>query len=170
MEGVIAALAKLGFDYKLALFTIVNFAILFFLLKKFFFAKIDETLEERQMKIKEGLDNYSKAQEELEKAKIKSEEIIQGAKIEAGKIVEASYKDAQEMSENLKNQTQKEVSTMFEKAKKNISILEENMRKDIRIETVGLITSVLEKIFENNVPDEFNKDLIQKTINNIKKV
>jgi F-type H+-transporting ATPase subunit b len=169
MEGVIAALAKLGFDYKLALFTIVNFAILFFLLKKFFFAKIDETLEERQMKIKEGLDNYSKAQEELEKAKVKSDQVIQEAKVEAGKIIEASYKEAQEMSEKLKDQTQKDISTMLDKAKSNISLLEDNMRKDIRIETVGLITSVLEKIFENNIPSEFNKDLIQKTINNIKK-
>ncbi|MBU4369492.1 ATP synthase F0 subunit B, partial [Patescibacteria group bacterium] len=53
-------LGNLGFDWRMALANLVNFLIIFFVLKKYAFKPIKEKLEEREKKIKTGLEDAEK--------------------------------------------------------------------------------------------------------------
>ncbi len=170
MEAIIEILTdKFGFDLRMGLFSILNFFLVYLLLKKAVFDKLGKTMSDRQNLIDQGLSNYDKAQEELEKAKQEASKVIESAKEEAGKVIEASYKEAQVLADKIKGKTQEEVNLMLEKAQSNISQLEENMRVKLKVDTIDLIVKTLEKIFDNNVPDTVNKELIKKSINDLNK-
>lgn len=50
MELVASVLGKLGFDWRVALANLVNFLIIYFLLKKVIFDKLADAISERQKK------------------------------------------------------------------------------------------------------------------------
>ena len=52
MEYLLETLGKVGFDWRMALFSFINFILVFWLLKKLFFKKILNIIEERQESIK----------------------------------------------------------------------------------------------------------------------
>ena len=56
---------NLGIDWKIFLAQLVNFGIVFFVLKKFAFSPIQKLLKERQSKIEKGLDDAARSASEL---------------------------------------------------------------------------------------------------------
>ena len=80
-------LAKIGFDWQVALANLVNFLIIFFLLKKFLFGPIAKTLAERKKAISEGLQNAALATDALSEAKKEGDKIIAEAKAQANTII-----------------------------------------------------------------------------------
>ena len=72
-------LGKIGFDWQVALANLINFFIVFLLLKKFFFKKIKETIRERRNKIEKGLEDAEKAAESLKSAEIEKDSIVKEA-------------------------------------------------------------------------------------------
>ena len=71
----------------LAIWAIVVFLVLFFLLRKFAWGPLLRFLEAREERIKKSLDDAQKAQEELERLNRESAEIIKKAHAEAEEIV-----------------------------------------------------------------------------------
>jgi len=51
LGSVLNNLGKMGFDWHMALFNLVNFLILYFILKKYLFGSISATIAERQKKV-----------------------------------------------------------------------------------------------------------------------
>ena len=60
---------NLGIDWKIFLAQLVNFGIVFFVLKKFAFSPIQKLLKERQSKIEKGLNDATRSASELSMAK-----------------------------------------------------------------------------------------------------
>jgi F-type H+-transporting ATPase subunit b len=115
MELISNALSKLGFDWQIALANLVNFVIVYFLLKKVVFDKIHQAIKERQKKIAEGLS----ASDESEKLKQEAEEY----KLQIQKEMLA-------YSSDMKNSVALEKEKMLVEAKKDIERIIEINRKD----------------------------------------
>ena len=56
MVNIYEILGKIGFDWQVALASLVNFLIILFVLKKFAFKPIKKLIQERQNKINEGIE------------------------------------------------------------------------------------------------------------------
>jgi F-type H+-transporting ATPase subunit b len=95
----------LGINWKILVGQIVNFAILFFLLKKFVFGKFLDVLKRRQQKIAEGLQKTEEAEKNL--AKIRTLE---------GEIKEAGERRAREVLADARIQGQKQTGEMIARA------------------------------------------------------
>ena len=97
-------LGKIGFDWHVALANLVNFLIIFFVLKKFAFTPIQKMLRERREKIEKGISDAQKAEKNLSRANIEKEEIIKEAQDNANRILSTSQADGKNLIKDAKTQ------------------------------------------------------------------
>src|SRR3989344_294671 len=97
MANIYEILQKIGFDWQVALANLFNFLIILFLLKQFAFKPIKKVIDERQIKINEGLENAKKAKTELMMANQNKEKIISDANVAAMAVLSEGAKTKREI-------------------------------------------------------------------------
>lgn len=165
-----AVLGKIGFDPSTFIVTIINFLIVFFVLRKFVFTKLMDTIENRQAIIQKGLEDAEKAGHELSMAEQKANEIIEESKVEANKIVAESKDEAVKVSELERSSTEKELQRIREEADKRIEEDRSKMIDEIKKDAADLAILATEKIIENKLDSEEDKKLINSYLDNLGEV
>jgi F-type H+-transporting ATPase subunit b len=168
MDYILETLGKVGFDWRMGLFSLINFVLVFWILKKLFFKKIVDTINERQSTIQEGLDNFEKSKTELGMATLRSEEIIHTAKADANAILEKAHEQAKVQGEQMKTKAREEVESIVVQAKKNIEAQKQEMKEELHRETVSLVISVAEKILGEKMDDKKNDSYITDILKTLK--
>lgn len=159
---VLEILGRIGFDWQVALANLVNFLIIFYLLKRFAFPKISETLAERKRVIKEGLDNALQAETELQKAEAvykekktegeqEAHDIIRHARGEEKQIII----DAREKAVEAETRVQEELRAKFEQE-------QELQRQAFKKDAVELVMKSTEKLLQKEMNSTENERYIQK--------
>jgi len=124
---------------------IVNFLIILFILKKFLYKPVLNTLQKRQSTIKNGLKQAEEAREKLEKVVIEEKEILKQAQLQSRKIIEDAKEEALDVSrkinENAKTQTEK----LLNDAREQIARETIGAEKKIALSTSKLAVAFLEK-------------------------
>lgn len=80
-------LSKIGFDLPVFLFNVINFMLVAYVLKRFFFKKIVDTLQQRKQLIEAGLRDAEAAQDALANAEQARQETLLQAKTAGEKII-----------------------------------------------------------------------------------
>ena len=168
MDFILENLGKIGFEWKMALFNLINFLILFFILKKFFFKPIVKNVRDREQQIQDSVDNIQKARTELQMAERKAQDLIDESKVQANKIVEKSHELAKATGEQLKEKAKKEIELLIAQAKKNIDIDKREMKEELRKETVVLVMQAVEKILGEKLDEKKDTALIAGLLKNLK--
>jgi F-type H+-transporting ATPase subunit b len=153
---------KIGFDWRLALTSLINFLIIFFLLVKFALPAIKKTIDERTAKIKEGLRLREEADKIVTQAKSEGLEITKGANKKAEEI----FSKAEISSKELVSAAHEKASTIVQEAEKQkeeskakgLLEAENILQKDI----AKILTKISANAFSGKVSAEANKDFIQK--------
>ena len=144
-------LGKLGFDWKVALANLVNFLIIYFLLRKVVFRKIGDAIRERREKIQAGLNDAEKAKTELMMAGHEKERILTDGHMEVkGMLVEAEALKS-EIIEAAKVDAELASRAIKENAMKDIEALAEQHAAQVKARSVELIMTGLEKILKEDV-------------------
>src|SRR3989344_5048607 len=157
-------LKAFGVDYKIFIAQLMNFAILFFVLYRFGYKPIFKFLENRKNKIQEGVEMAEEAKIKLEKAQEEKRAIIIEAKKEATKIMAKADELAQKKNEEVIEKIKKEVALIAAKEKDAIKTEREQILKEVKNEAADLIAFALEKILEEKVGTEKDKELIKKAM------
>lgn len=162
-------LAKVGFDWHMAVLNLVNFLVIFWILKKFLFAPISKKMAEREQIIRDGIDNATKAGTDLRMAEVKAQELIDTAKAESNKIIEASHEEARALGERMKVKAKEEIELLIAQAKRNIEIDQKEMRDALRKETVELVILSVEKILGERMDKKGDEKFIQDILGSIER-
>lgn len=162
MSGLIAILGKIGFDWQVALANLVNFLIIFFILKKFAFKPIGTIISDRQKKIQDGLDNARKAETELMMASVKKEEILKEAKEEAQLFISETIKTRNQILEKARIKAQADADKIITEAEKTKEKESQKMRKEIREQSIALVLSSTEKLLKEKMSAKTNEQYIKK--------
>lgn len=165
MEAVLAKLGKIGFNWKMALFNLVNFLVLYFILKRYFFDAILNNIEERKERVNKGMEDAQKAETELKMAKQKAQEIVDEAKVEANQIVSDAKEDGESVKEDMKEEAKEEIESLISQAKRNIRRDREEMKENLRRETISLAMAAAEKVIEKEMDQEADEKLIREMLN-----
>jgi len=168
MDYLLDILGKIGFDWRMGLFNLLNFLFVFWLLKKFAFGPIMKIVNERQEKDKETVENYTKAKTDLQMAERRAQELIDESKVEANKIVEKSHDDAKALGEQMKDKAKKEIEMLIVQAKRNIDIDKKEMKETLRKETVELVVLAVEKIMTVRLDDKKDNQMIKEILSSLK--
>lgn len=164
MEEIGIVLAKIGFDWQVAFANLVNFLIIFFILKHLAFKPIQRVLEERKQKIQEGLDNAARAQTALLGAENKSEEIIMQARQEANTIIAGAQERANALLVTKTSEATKEHDAIIAEGKKKAQKEFDRMEQEVRAQAAGLIVSSVEKILNEDLDEKQGKKLQEKAV------
>src|SRR2546429_7980287 len=143
MTGTLLAAeaAKAGFtDINLGtvIWAWVSFGFTFFILSKVAWPMLARKMEERELRIAEGLKKAEEAEARARELAAKQEQIFEEARIQAQKFLAES----RAMAENLKNElvsaAQQEIAEMRERAKKESALEQARAAEDLKRAAVQL--------------------------------
>lgn len=159
-------LAKVGFDWQVALANFINFVIIFFVLKKFAFEPINKIIKERQDKIALGIENAEKAKTELLMAEEIGKEKISLAKNEANVLIGEAQKRGDEIVSLSQEDAISVKSSIIKAGEEQIAQKKELMTKEIETETANIIIAGIEKILKESLTKEQQDSYIKKVLSN----
>ena len=159
---LLETLGKIGFDYKLALANAVNFVVIFFLLKRYFFGPIGKAIEERRLKNEESLILESKAKTVFENATKKEQEILTEAHHKARKIMEKAESKGEEIIEHLKNEALKEKQRIIDEGLEEVNKKEKEVRSKIEEDVSELIVMSAEKLIKSEIDPKTKVNYLEK--------
>lgn len=151
-------------DAKLIIAQLVNFAIVLFVLKKFAYAPLMKTMNERTSKIEKGLKDAEESHKKLAEITEKEKEVLVEARKQAQEIVAkseaAANKTKDEILENAKVQSEKIISD----AQKKLEQDRDQMFKEIKAQVAELVVAAAGKVIGEKIDSEKDKALIERII------
>lgn len=144
-------LGKVGFDWQVALANLVNFLIVFWLIKRFFFKPIKKTIKERQEVVDKGLEDAKRAEGALITAETQKEEIVKDAHKESVRITTEADKKAKQMISDSKKEGSLEAEKIKEGALKDIEKIRQDTENKIQKDFVNMVLDGVEKVSKNQM-------------------
>ena len=167
-EAEVGLLASLGIQPTLFIFQLINFVVVALIIWFLILKPLTKKMSERQDKIEQGLKNAEQVEENLRKSESKYQEKIDDAKAAAAKILTTANLEAKEVGEKMKEKSKQEIELLVDQAKRNINIEKDEMITEIKIQAGELVTIALEKILEEKIDDRKDKEMILRSVKNIK--
>ncbi len=158
----------LGINWKILVGQIINFAILFFLLKKFVFRSFSDVLKKRKETIESGLKKAEEAEKSLEKIRVLGAEIKKGGEERAKEALMDAEKKAKTKIDEAVVLAENEKKKIIESARM-IAQQESDAEKDKRHKEVFEQTFLLaEKFLKEKIDRQKDEKLLEKIISEIK--
>lgn len=159
---------KLGVDWRLFIAQVINFLVLFFVLRKFLYKPMVAMLERRRETIEKSLEDAKKISEASAVAAAQKEEIIREARREAGKIIEEAVVRADALKEEKVLLTKKEVEKIIEQGRVQLAEEKQSALRSVRAESGALVVSAVEAILKGLPHEKLDKSLVEESLKKIK--
>jgi F-type H+-transporting ATPase subunit b len=152
----------LGLDIKLLVAQIINFGILFFVLKKVLYKPIIKILDDRKKAIDESLKSSKKIEEELSKLEEKKTSVIEKTQSQANKDKENLIILAQEEKRKIIDEAKKTAETEVAKSVKKIEAAQVASYEDIKKRFLNdTVTEIIKKINSSKTKGKFTDNILK---------
>ena len=141
----------------------ITFTLLVWFTMKYVWPPIIAALEERKVKIADGLAAAEKGQEEVKLAEKKAISVLKEAREQAAEIIASAQRRANELVEESKLQAQKEGERLLEAAKAQIEQETLQVRENLRKEVSALALRAAEQILKEEIDKAKHQELLNKT-------
>lgn len=158
-----------GLESGLFIGQVLNFLILFFILKFFLYKPIMAMLDERSQKIKQGLDDAENAKKSLQEADAQKIGILKVAKIDADKILENTKNVAQNLKQKSIEDAKKQSIDIVSDAKKQALEEFEKTSKQIGKISVDISQKIVSKVLSELFTEQEKSVILSKAIEKIEK-
>lgn len=155
-------LAKLGVDWKLLAAQAVNFAILFWVLRRYAYQPMLDFLEKRAGRIEQGLKDAEAAQKTLQDMEAKEKAVLGEARSEAKSIIAAAEEAAKKRDAERLLETEAKMKQLFAEAEQKICDEREQALASAKGEIGELVLLSVEKILREKVDAAKDKELLEK--------
>src|SRR3989338_5831440 len=154
-------LHNFGVDWKLLLAQVVNFAILFFLLKKFAYAPVLAMLRKRTAEIKKGFAMRAEAEKtlgEVEEIKVKT---AQEAQEEALALMKRTEETAAQRKDEIINEATARGDVLVAEAKQKAEKEAEKIEEAVLREAQVLVREGIKQVLRKMPASERDEELIK---------
>ncbi len=152
------------FFSSLIFWEFISFGILFWVLWKFAFPPILQTLEERERKIKESLEQADRHRAEAEQKMQEYEAKLKTASKEAETVLAAAKERAQRIMEENEQRLKAETQRAKEDATREIEQERRRAVQDIRNQTTEMALLVAEKVVGRSLTDADHKRMADEAL------
>lgn len=141
--------------------TLVNFLILFLILKHYLFKPVNNMIDKRQNEI---VDKINKTDEDMKKAealKTENDKILSGAKDEGKNIVEGYKVKAEQLSSDIVKDARDEADTIIKRAKTEAERQTEKAADEMKSQIVDLAVLMSSKALGETIDEDQHRRLIK---------
>ncbi len=149
-------------DFGLLFWMLVTFVTVLFVLKKFAWRPILNSLKEREDSIDEALKSADKAREEMAKLTAENEQILVEARQERDGILAEARSIKQQIIDDAKNQAKQEAEKMIEAAKQTIEKEKNAAVQDMKKSIATLSVQIAEKILQQKLAEDKQQEMLVK--------
>ena len=144
-------LNSLGLDYTIFFSQLVNFIILYVLLKKFALEKLLRSINKRQEMIADGVRNAQNAKLVLVQVKTQQEEIISDARAKAREILAQARQDAKLQTEKITAAAGVKADQLLADAHEQIQTEKQKMLLEVKNELADIIAIGVAKVADKKI-------------------
>ena len=150
----------LEFHLSTILFTIINLLILFFLLKKFLFGRVNAVLEQRAALVKGEISSAEENNRQAEALKAQYEDKLTDARHEAAKIVADAQNRAQRVYEGKMAEAETDAKRLRSEAEAQIAEQRDAMLRGARNEVASLALLAAAKVTQRSMDGDDDKAFV----------
>jgi F-type H+-transporting ATPase subunit b len=153
-------LNALGVDWRILIAQLVNFFLLLFILKKILYKPMISFLEDRENKIKKGLENAEKYEKNLIALDIDREKMFKETQKDAQKFINHAVQEGQVIKDEIITNARDESKKILAKTKLQVEEQKDQMIDEVKNDLVDLISLSLERV-ANKKADKNDKEYIE---------
>jgi F-type H+-transporting ATPase subunit b len=151
----------LGIDPKMIIAQIINFALLFFLFKKYMVPHLKAFVQKRREEEEKSAMLLSDLQKEKDAMQEERESFNTKLKSERTELLKMATKEADMLKANLVEKNAKEVDGMVSKAKQAIAAEKEQFEKELENKLTTVVANVLDKGFKDILPKTAQSEILE---------
>ena len=156
-------------DFGLLVWMTLIFGIVFFVLAKWGFPMITDSIQKRADRINESIRQAKEAEERLRNLASEQAAIIEEARKEQTRILKEAASARDKIIEQAKAQAHDEASKILDQARVQIAAEKESAMRDVRKEVALLSVSVAEKVLRKDLDSEKNSsELVSRFVDELR--
>ncbi len=156
--------ASFGINLPLLVVFVVNFIILFFLLRIFLYKPVLRVLDERAKRTKEAMELAEATKKEYEQAKDEVQKQIEKGRQEAQAIIAQALQTGERLKEESREEATKRAEAILERTRAELESERERIIQDLRREFVEISIAAAEKVIRETLDKEKHRRLIEETL------
>lgn len=149
--------SQLGINWKILIAQIVNFAILFYLLKRFLYKPVMNMLDGRQAQLEKDRKNSLEIAERLRKAEEENRETLGKARAEANALIQDTKKKTEARRAEMLDAAKSETAALLARGKKSLEAEKARMIDDARKEIAALAVEAAKKLLRSEAGESFDE-------------
>ncbi len=151
----------------LMIWTLVSFAVVFFVLKRYAFGRIQGMIDERRARIRESLDEADRAREEARKLVEEHRKLIGQARGEAEQILSEARRIADSQRERVKEEIEADRERRLDETRRQIEAETQRALQQIRAEVADLALVAAEKVTSGALDGDKHRQLIDAAVRDL---
>jgi F-type H+-transporting ATPase subunit b len=144
--------------------SIIQFLLLFYLLRRFLWGPILRTLRDRAAKIREGLALAEQAKADREHLKAEIERLLAEARRDAQAIAERMTQAAEAAAADIRAQAKAEADRIRERGREDAKQLHDQALAQLRSELAGMVILAASRVLGREVDAEQHRALIERSL------
>jgi F-type H+-transporting ATPase subunit b len=156
--------ASLGINLPLLFVFVVNFIVLYVLLRIFLYKPVLKMLDERARRTKEGMDLAEATKKEYEQAKSEVQKQIEKGRQEGQAIVAQAMQVGERLKEESRQEATKQAQVIIDRARSELQAERDKIIENLRREFVNISIAAAEKVIKETLDKERHRKLIEETL------
>ncbi len=151
----------------LMIWTVITFAVVFYVLRKFAFGRIQGLIDQRRDRIAEALDEADRAREEARRLVAENRRIVAEGKAQAEEILAEARRVAEAQRLRTLQEAQADLERRLEENRRTIEADSQRLVEQIRREVVELTLLAAEKVTGKVLDADDHRRLIDEAVGEI---
>jgi F-type H+-transporting ATPase subunit b len=151
----------------LMVWTLVSFAIAFFVLRRYAFGPIQKLIDERRERIRQSLEEADRARDEARRLLEEHRALIAQARREGEEILAEARRVADSQRERVKAEAEEDRQRRMDETRRQIEAETQRALGVIRTEVAELALLAAEKVTAKSLTDDDHRRLIDEAINEL---
>ena len=148
------------------LFVLLNFLILFFIVRKFFFGRIGEIIDKRAEIAQAEMRAATESREQGDAYLKRREDELAAARAESAQYAEDARRHARLDSEEIIESAKFDASAILATAREQAARERAELDRRFNEEAVGLVIMAASKVIEENMDNIRNRELVEEFLRN----
>lgn len=164
---VASGIGALGINSTSLIFQIINFIILYLVLKKFLFAPIAKALEQRRQTIQNSLDKAKAIDEEKKSLDDKQRKILDESLAKADKVISEAKTHVAKLKDESLNTTRQEQDRILKSTQQEMAAIKAKSLEEAKKDISGLVAQATRKVTRGVIKVSENDSVVSQSVKDL---